>query len=342
MSKPVSPVAVGGFTLGALALLVAGLLIFGGGQFFNTDKIRFVIFFDTSSLNGLDVGAPVKMQGVKIGAVTEISLQFDSSTGKVLKPVVVEIDRRSFLGPGGVPPSGGLSHEQQLKNRDMLVGRGFRARLETQSLLTGLLFVDFDKHPGMPAQFTGVDYQGLIELPYVPTTVDMLRNTADELVRNLRSLPLEEMVRNFADTLKDIHSLVGSEDMKRSNAALVRTLEGMEKTVAALNRNLEPLLKETHQTVRDANGLVQDSRAMVQDVHQGMKPLLAATEKTLGSATAALDKAKSAVGTVEGALGPDSTLNETLLALRNAARSLRDLTDFLERHPEALISGKDH
>ena len=41
-----------------------------------------------------------------------------------------------------------------------------------------------------------------------------------------------------------------------------------------------------------------------------MKPLLAATEKTLGSATAALDKAKSAVGTVEGALGPDSTLYE--------------------------------
>jgi paraquat-inducible protein B len=241
-----------------------------------------------------------------------------------------------------VPPSGGLSHEQQLKNRDMLVARGFRARLETQSLLTGLLFVDFDKHPDMPAQFTGVDYQGLIELPYVPTTVDMLRNTADELVRNLRSLPLDEMVRNLADTLKDIHSLVGSEDIKRSNAALVRTLEGMEKTVGALNRNLEPLLQQTHQTVRDANGLVQDSRAMVQDVRQGMKPLLAATEKTLGSAAAALDQAKSAVGTVEGSLGPDSTLNETLIALRSAARSLRDLTDFLERHPEALISGKNH
>jgi paraquat-inducible protein B len=342
MSKPVSPVAIGGFTVGALAVLVTGLLLFGGGQFFNTDKIRYVIFFDTSSLNGLDVGAPVKMQGVKIGTVTEISLQVDPSTGMVLKPVVVEIDRRSFLGPGGMTLTGGISHEQQLKSRDMLVEKGFRARLETQSLLTGLLFVDFDKHPETPARFTGVDYQGLIELPYVPTTVDVIRNIVDELVKNLRNLPLDEMVRNFADTLKDIHSLVGSEDMKKSNAALTKTLEGMEKTVAALNRNLEPLLRETHQTVRDANGLVQDSRAMVQDVHQGMKPLMAATEKTLGSATAALDKAKSAVGTVEGALGPDSTLNETLIALRNAARSLRDLTDFLERHPEALISGKNH
>lgn len=341
MSKPVNPVAIGGFTVGALALLVMGLVLFGGGKFFNTSKNRSVIFFD-SSLNGLDVGAPVKMQGVKIGAVTEISLQVDPSTGKVYKPVVVEIDRNSFLGPGGVPMGGSISHEQQLKNRDMLVAKGFRARLETQSLLTGLLYVDFDRYPDKPAQFTKLDYQGLVELPCVPTTVDEIRDIAEELVQKLKSLPLEEMIQNFADTLKEIRSLVGSEDVKKSNAALAKALEGMDKTMATLNRNLEPLLKETHQTIHDANGLVQDSRAMVQDARQGMKPVLASAEKTLSTATAALEKAKSAVGTVEGAVGPDSNLNETLIALRDAARSIKDLTDYLERHPESLIAGKNH
>ena len=76
MSKPISPVAIGGFTVGALALLLVAVFIFGGGQFLHADKVRFVIFFD-SSLNGLEIGAPVKMQGVKVGEVTEITLQID-------------------------------------------------------------------------------------------------------------------------------------------------------------------------------------------------------------------------------------------------------------------------
>jgi len=342
MSKPVNPIAIGGFTVGALVLLVAGLLLFGGGQFFNTDRNRYVIFFDTSSLNGLDVGAPVKMQGVKIGSVVGISLQVDPSSGKVLKPVVIEIDRRSFMGPNGQALTGPVSHEQQERTRDMLVSRGFRARLELQSLLTGLLFVDFDRHPELPAQFAGVDFQGLVELPYVPTTVDMIRSTADEMLRKLRSLPLDQIVLDFADTVRDIHNLVGSKEMQQSNAALARSLSGMEKTLETLNRNLEPLLQETHSTVRNANSLMQDSRSMVQDVHQGIKPLLAATEKTLGTATATLEKAQTTLGTVDGAVGPDSSLNETLIALRNTARSIRELTELLERHPEALISGKNH
>jgi paraquat-inducible protein B len=345
VSKPVNPIAVGGFAVGALALLVAGLLIFGGGQFFNADKIRYVIFFD-SSLNGLDVGAPVKMQGVKIGTVVDISLQLDPNSAKVFKPVVVEIDRKSFLGPGGTPFVGAMSHERQLENRDKLVAKGFRARLEVQSLLTGLLYVDLDKHPEKPAQFAKVDYQGLIELPGVPTTVDEIRNTVEEVVKKIRSLPLDEMLKDVADTLKDIRGIVGSEEAKRSTAALAKALEGMEKTVDALNRNLEPLLKETNKTVGAANGLVQDSRALVRDIHRDMKPILASTDKTLSAATAALNKAQTAItavqGAVEGSVGADSSLNETLVALKEAARSIKNLTDYLERHPESLISGKSH
>ena len=83
MSKPVNPVMVGSFTIGALLLLVAGIFVFGGGQLFNTDKVRYVIFFD-SSLNGLEVGAPVKMQGVKIGEVTKITLLIDPKKQKII------------------------------------------------------------------------------------------------------------------------------------------------------------------------------------------------------------------------------------------------------------------
>jgi paraquat-inducible protein B len=341
VSKPVNPVAVGGFTLGALALLVAGLLLFGGGQWFGAQKIRYVIFFD-SSLNGLDVGAPVKMQGVKIGAVADISLLVDPQNGKVLKPVVVEIDRNSFLGPGGLPMSGGLSYERQKENRDKLVAKGFRARLEVQSLLTGLLFIDLDRYPDKPAQFNGADYQGLIELPGVPTTVDEIRDIAERVVQRAKDLPLEQIVKDFADTLKEIRGLVGSEEAKRSNAALARSLEGLDKTLGTLNQNLGPLMKEASQAVGSANGLMQDSRALVQDARRDIKPVLASADKTLAAAAAALDRAQAAASSVEGAVGPDSALAETLIALKDAARSIKNLTDYLERHPESVISGKSH
>ncbi len=339
MSKPVSPVAIGAFTVGALALLVIGLLIFGGGQWLRTDKARYVIFFD-SSLNGLDVGAPVKMQGVKIGAVTNIALQVDPKQGKVFKPVVIEIDRTTFLGADGKPPPRGVTYEQQKETRNELVERGFRARLETQSLLTGLLYVDIDRYPDKEPQFANLDYQGLVEIPCVPTTVDEIRNTAEGFMKRVREMPIEKIVQEMADTLQDIRDLVGSPEAKRSNAALAKALEGMDQTIGTLNRNLEPLLSDTRKTVTDTRVLMQDSRAMVRDVRQDMKPMLTAVEATLTTATATLNKAQSAVSAVEGSVGPESALNETLGALKSAARSLKELTDYLERHPESVISGK--
>ena len=348
MSKPVNPMAIGGFTVGALVLLVAGLLIFGGGQIFNADKIRFVIFFD-SSLNGLEVGAPVKMQGVKIGMVTDIKLEIDPKTAKVYKPVVVEIDRKSFVGLQGRPEEISGDRKRQEENVDRLVSEGFRARLEMQSLLTGLLFVDFAMYPDKPAQYTRLDYDGLIELPCIPTTVDEIRNTAEELMEKLRSVPLDKMVADFSATLGEIRNLLASKEIKQSNAALAKTLQEMEKTMGTLNRNLEPLLSESKATITSANALMQDSRSMLNDTRRDVRPVLAGAEKAVSAAAATLDtanvtlqKAQSAIGTVEDAVGTDSALNETLLALKSASRSIKNLSDYLERHPESLVFGKGH
>ncbi|MGZ8225386.1 MAG: MlaD family protein [Methylococcaceae bacterium] len=339
MSKPINPVAIGGFTVGALALLVAGLLIFGGGQLFSNNKVRFVIFFD-SSLNGLDVGAPVKMQGVKIGSVKEIVLQFDMKSGKVYKPVVVELDRESFVG-GSQDFNKLVSRAEQKSNRDKLVASGFRARLEMQSLLTGLLYIDFDRHPDEQAVYVGLEYNELLELPAIPTTADQLRNAANDIAKKISALPLEEIIRDAAASMKDIRDILASEETQKSRAALTKTLEGAQETVTMLNRTLEPLLKDSAKTVSNTNALVNDSRKMVEDVHKDIGPVLAAADKALTAATAALNKADNTLTDVGDVLGPDSALNSTLQSINNAARSIRDLSDYLERHPDAVLSGKE-
>lgn len=341
MSKPINPMAIGGFTVGALLLLVAGLLIFGGGEVFNTDKARFVIFFDTS-LNGLDIGAPVKMQGVKIGEVTELSVQIDPKTVKIYKPVVVEIDRNAFTLTDGSKIPKAMTRKQQETNRDNLVKAGFRARLETQSLLTGLLYVDLDRYPDKPPLFVNLDYKSLVEFPGIPKTTDELRNTAEEVAKKLKELPLDQIVLDLSESLKEIKNLLTSEEMKKSKAALARTLEEMDKTVAILNRNLEPMLKDTNRTLHSTTLLMKDSRAMVQGLHQDLKPILTSTDQTLKAATSALNRTEESMANVSDAIGPESSLNETLGSLKEASRSIKELADYLERHPESLISGKEN
>jgi paraquat-inducible protein B len=341
MSKPINPITIGSFTVGALLLMVAGILLFGGGALLGTDKVRFVVFFD-SSLNGLEIGAPVKMQGVRIGEVKEIALQLDPQHGKLYKPVVIDIDRSTLTGPGGEPFPKAITRADRLANRDKLVAAGFRARLEMQSLLTGLLYVDLDRHPDKPPIFVSLDYKDLLEIPGIPKTTDELRNTAEEFAKKLRALPLDQIVQDLADSLKDIKKLLASDDTKKSTEALAKTLEGTNKAVSTLNRDLEPLLKDTNRMIQDTNLLMQDSRAMVRDMHQELKPILASTGKALTAATAALNRTEQSMTTVSDAVGPESALTETLESLKEASRSLKELTDYLERHPESLISGKEN
>jgi paraquat-inducible protein B len=330
MSKPVNPVAIGGFTVGALALLLAAVFIFGGERFWRADTVRFVVFFD-SSLNGLEVGAPVKMQGVKIGEVKEIVLRLDPKTTKIYKPVVVEIDRSRLTGAEGSRFATARSRKELEANRDALVAAGFRTRLELQSLLTGLLYVDFDVHRDKPPVYTGLEFQGLLELPAIPSTADELRNTAAEVTKRLNEMPLDDMVQDLSTSLREIKNFLTSPDARKASAALAHTLEEAEKAVKTLNHHLEPLLANTNKTVVDAKTLISN-----------LKPIIANTNKALIAATAALDKGRDSIAKLGGAVGPESALQETLEALKEAARSVRNLTDYLERHPEAVLTGKEN
>lgn len=340
MSKAVNPVLLGGFSVGALILLVAGLLIFGAGQELKADKARYVVFFD-SSLNGLEIGAPVKLQGVKIGQVKDIALQIDVKQGKFYKPVVLEIDKAILSDTEGkaLPKSIGL--EKLKQNRDRLVELGMRARLETQSLLTGLLYVDLNFYPNKPPAYVGLDHDGLLEIPGVPTTVDELRNTAEAVANKLRALPLDQIVQDFADNLREIKSLLASQEVERSRVALANVLEQLNKTTKTLNSNLDPLLKNTDRTIRDADLVLLETQAVMQELKRNLPAILANTDKTMDAAAAALQQAELSLKRMDQTVGPESALSDSLQAVKQAARAVRDLGDYLQRHPEALLSGKD-
>ena len=332
MSKPVNPYTIGAFLVGSLALLIAAVLIFGGGQFLKK-KSEYVIYFD-SALNGLNVGAPVKLQGVEIGTVKEISLELDQKATRITKPVVIEIDPGVIMDSSGQPLQAAATLKQRQQNAKRLIDAGIKAQLQTQSLLTGLLYVEFNFYRDEPLKLTGRNYKGLPELPSVPTTVDEIKNTADEILTKFRKLPIEDIVKDLAATLKEVRDIATSDELKKNRAALTKTLDETEKLVANLNRDLAPLLN-------NMNSTMTDTRTMVQQFTRDMRPVLISTEKTLNTATSILLESRHTLGSMEELTAPDAPLWQSLDALRDAAQSTMDLTDYLQRHPDSIIYGKE-
>ena len=99
MSKEANPKLIGLFVIGALALVIVGVMVFGGGSFFK-HGVNYVMFFKGSVI-GLDVGAPVTFRGVKVGSVSSISLDFNQTSGNVTIPVVVSFEPDRVKGQLG-------------------------------------------------------------------------------------------------------------------------------------------------------------------------------------------------------------------------------------------------
>jgi paraquat-inducible protein B len=208
-------------------------------------------------------------------------------------------------------------------------------------LLTGLLYVEVNFFRDKPLILTGLNYKGLPELPSIPSTEDQIKSTADEMLRKFRQLPIEEIAKDLAVTMKEIRGIMTSEELQKNRVALGKTLDETEKLVANLNRNLGPL-------VNNMNGTVTDTRIMVQDFKRDMQPVLNSTERALKHATIALETAtgvlqesKVTLNSVDALTAPDAPLWQSLEALRDAAQSTKDLTDYLERHPDSIIYGKE-
>src|ERR1700690_3491747 len=95
MARNSNPKLIGGFAVGAIALLVIGAFAFGGGNFLKP-KAKAVLFFVTSSLGGLTVGSPVTFRGINVGAVTDIKIKYDVAAQELWIPVYIEIETEKF------------------------------------------------------------------------------------------------------------------------------------------------------------------------------------------------------------------------------------------------------
>ena len=331
MSAKANPVVVGSFVIGALVLLIGAILVFGGGRFFE-ERRTFVTYFD-GSLKGLRVGSNVLFRGVRVGFVRDIHVKIDRDTGEFLVPVIFQIlpeaaalvDEEERLLPSG-RTSPGL---------DELIDRGLRTRLEMESFVTGQLVIELDFHPEAPATFWG-EPGGMQEIPSIPSNIQQVLERMQKFVTDLQArVDVDELVNSVVNTLAGIEALVRSEDLQGALGGLNRlsNLEELQDVPAAVIETLA----EVERTLAEVRGLVAAT-------DQRMGPLLVRAEDSLENLSTVLRDASGLLEALAGEVSADSDLNfqmrRTLEETQAAARSLRQLAEFLERNPEALLRGR--
>ena len=346
MGNKISPTMIGAFVIGAIVCMVAGVLLFGGGKFF-TEKLPYVLFFD-SSVEGLHVGAPVIFRGVKVGQVVAIEAIADPKTFTVVIRVQVELVR------GTIKVSDGefTDPHQAIEG---LIQQGARASLRMQSFVTGVLYVAVDFHPDTPIKRLGLDPR-YPELPTIPSDIDMLKSTVQQVMADLGKLPLEAVLNEVLVLLKQTNSLVALPEVKQALVSLQdvvtaaeRLLQHADTQVSALGPRLagaadtaRAALVEAQKLLRDVDGQVTPLAGSAQDTLTAARGTLGQAHKSLvkltDAASPALKQAEQTLGGADGMIHQD--LAHTLKALEEAAKSIRALAETLQRHPESLLRGR--
>jgi paraquat-inducible protein B len=355
MGRRANPTLIGGFIVGAVALIVIALLVFGRGQFF-AEKRTYVLYFD-GSVKGLNVGAPVDFQGVKIGSVTNIKVQYITRTNEFRTPVYIQIetDRVGEIGPSA-------QREDRKQFIQSLVNQGLRARLETQSLVTGQLFVQLGFYADTPANFVGGD-PDVIELPTIPTTLQQAQAAAQSVLEKIQELPLDQLFAEFRQTIQGTNRLVNAPEMLALLRSLNDTMTDVQQLVRQANGHIARVLDDVSGVSTAGRAFLTDLQQLVRRVDGHVVPLADSTRQTLDAARATLKDSQQLVRNVDGRVTRlsdnvadtakaaqttmataqrklDDNLAIALQELASAARSIRVLADYLERNPNALLYGK--
>ncbi|QSA95483.1 MlaD family protein [Methylococcus sp. EFPC2] len=325
MNKQVNPVLIGGFVLGAVALAIAGIMVFASGVF--TPVLKNIIYFD-GSINGLNIGAPVKLKGVTVGKVDDILVVFDAEGGRIMTPVIIEFEPQKFYNLEGREVATG--HPTDTKR---LIERGLRAQLQLQSLVTGQLFVEVNFRPETPIRLIAGENAVYPEIPSIPSPKEQIENTIDEVVATVRKIPLEETMHAILESIMTVERLLKSPEITSSLATMDHTLKDLQHLVHHLDEKIDPLSK-------DLQGTLGASRQLIQNVNGRVDPLSTEVQSALKATASAMQQARTTLATVDQATTPNASLDYALRDLSTAANSLRVLADFLQRHPDALLYGK--
>lgn len=317
MSKKANPTVVGSFVIGAIVISIVGIMMLGGRSLLE-EKVECILYFD-ESVSGLDVGAPVDFQGVRVGTVTGVKLEFDhKNNGDILRPVTLQLEesRINFAQDRDHETKPGEALEF------LIMKRGLRARLATQSILTGKLKVELGYFPTTPVVLknrSGV----LRELPTIPSP---FKQVASELAQ----LPLSEIVNEVHRAVKGMADILNPESTGKTLANIDQAVEKMVSVLVQLEAAIDPAAKQSSEVMASAKLSLDEFHATLTELNKNVGPLLEQATQVTGHFNVLMNPESQARG----------EFSLLLEDLQQTSKAMRQLVNYLEQHPDALLRGK--
>jgi ABC-type transporter Mla subunit MlaD len=300
---------LGVFALVSLGLLGAGLFAFGAVSYFQ--KMDVLETYLNGNADGLSVGAPVTLRGVKVGKVTRMDFSWNVYDQTGPQYVIVEFEARNNLSPGA-------SRKALAERVQAQVKRGLRARIKPQgftgSSLLSLEYVDPAEYPPPPFPWK----PRYLCIPSAPGQFGEILDSAQKTLHNIGELDLKGLGGSLQRDLAAAEKLIDR---------LERDLGGAEKLIGHLDE------VNYHGIATNADALITELRRDVKEMH--LAKLSNDADEALTGVKATLDRLDLVVGNLD-----TGSLNDAFANMRLASKDLDDTLVKLQKYPAGFLLGR--
>jgi len=320
MATPTNHFKLGLFVILSVSCLVGAGIVFGASRM-KKDTVKYHTYFN-ESVQGLDVGSPVKFRGVTLGFVSAIEIAPDHRHVDVVEELdIVDIKR---MGLAEKEKSGLVT-----TTTHFLIPPDLRAQLGSQGI-TGVKFIsiDFFDPKGNPPPDLPFETPAL----YIPAAPSMMKNLEDTVSKAMESLP--DLVASVVGIMSRVDRMIGQLEKDDVTGKAVATLTHADGVLTGLNHTLGSI---------DQAGLPNKAASALDDVRKAVAKMNAMLEKVDGpnGLLASVQHTSDSFGNLgKGATSTTRELDATLREVREAAEGIRVLADALERDPDMLLKGR--
>ena len=300
---------IGLFVIGAVAVLTVGIAALGAGSLF-AKKYRVETYMD-ETVEGLDVGSPVKYRGVKVGEVEAtdfVAATYNNKDGRIR--LILTFHRP----PGRMVVQGSTAERVQ-----SLADLGMRVHLASSGLMGDVYLevelMDPKENPPPAISWTPKSPY----LPSAPSTGTQVTNQVMSILHNLQGMRFDQI-----------------------SDKVITLLDSLDRLV----KKLDPALADVHDVATEAGGLLKDTRRVVnEDLGPELKNLLTSTSDrlpaTFDKIDGTLDRLSATLRRVDRTLAEEGgSMNDALDNMRAATGDLRDLMGQVKRNPAQALFGE--
>ena len=327
MKNNVNSLAIGMFVLGAALISVATVIIFGAANFFQQNQMFVSRFYET--VNGLDVGAPVKFKGVKIGKVERIAIgapvNATSATAKKEDSVVVIYSVDLNLLKRRMRDANNKSSDDWVREQ---IKAGLRSKLMYQSIVTGMLYVELDYLEKPDHNLEIKTIKRAMVIPSVSSGLSELVKSVQDSIASISQIDFKTLFVNANALIVNLNEKITAIDTKKLNDEALVSIADAQK-----------LLKNADVLVENLKGVASQANEFMAGTNTNVATLTADIQKTLKG----ID---SLVSNLEAMSAPNSPmrfeLSRLLRSMNASMNSISNLAEYLQRNPDALLTGKSH